>query len=119
MRSRRAYDRRASYIGAAPQMEPKKPKRGMYRSIQITLFFLVLFVLVVGTSCTANPHLYGGRGLVVFLPASTTPSSILRRLEQFRTVKYYFCVLNQNFFKKRVDNQPTAGVEYCQTSERA
>lgn len=47
MRSRRAYDRRASYVGAAPQMEPKKPKRGMYRSIQITLFFLVLFVLAV------------------------------------------------------------------------
>ena len=59
-------------------MQRKRPPPAQRQIWTILLIFalLVLFVLTVGTSCTASPHLYGGRGLVVFLP-STTPSSIL------------------------------------------
>ena len=35
------------------------------------LVLAILFVALVAASCTANPHLYGGRGLVVFVPDST------------------------------------------------
>ena len=60
-------------------MQRKRPPLAQRQiwTILLILALLVLFVLAVGTSCTASPHLYGGRGLVVFLPASTTPSSIL------------------------------------------
>ena len=60
-------------------MQRKRPPPAQRQiwTILLILALLVLFVLTVGASCTANPHLYGGRGLVVFLPASTTPNSIL------------------------------------------
>ena len=79
-------------------MQRKRPPPAQRQiwTILLILALLVLFVLTVGTSCTANPHLYGGRGLVVFLHnAQQHPGAVL---EQFRAVKYYFCVLNQNFF---------------------
>ena len=53
------------------------PAQRQLWTVLLLIALLVLFVLAVGASCTANPHLYGGRGLVVFLPASTAPSSIL------------------------------------------
>ena len=58
-------------------MQRKRPPPAQRQIWTILLILALLFVLAAGTSCTASPHLYGGRGLVVFLPASTTPSSIL------------------------------------------
>ena len=54
-------------------MQRKRPPPAQRQiwTILLILALLVLFVLTVGASCTANPYLYGGRGLVVFLPAST------------------------------------------------
>ncbi len=89
-------------------MQRKRPPPAQRQiwTILLILALLVLFVLTVGTSCTANPHLYSGRGAggvpACFHNAQQHPGAVL---EQFRTVKYSFCVLNQNFFKKRADNQ--------------
>ena len=45
-------------------MQRKRPPPAQRQiwTILLILALLVLFVLTVGTSCTASPHLYGGRG---------------------------------------------------------
>ena len=43
----------------------------------LVLILLVLFFSAVAASCSVNPHLYGGRGCVVFLPANAPASSVL------------------------------------------
>ena len=47
-------------------MQRKRPPPAQRQiwTILLILALLVLFVLTVGASCTANPYLYGGRGLV-------------------------------------------------------
>ena len=49
-------------------MQRKRPPPAQRQiwTILLILALLVLFVLTVGASCTANPHLYGGRGLAPF-----------------------------------------------------
>ena len=83
-------------------MQRKRPPPAQRQiwTILLILALLVLFVLTVG----AVPVRRAGAGGVParFHNAQQHPGTVL---EQFRTVKYCFCVLNQNFFKKRVDNQ--------------
>ena len=59
------------------QRKRPPPAQRQFWTILFLLSLAVLFVLAVAASCTVSPHLYGGRGIVVFLPAGTAPSSIL------------------------------------------
>ena len=54
-------------------MQRNHPTPGPQRLglILLAVVLLLLFFAAVGASCTANPHLYSGRGLVVFVPDST------------------------------------------------
>ena len=65
-------------------MQRKRPPPAQRQiwTILLILALLVLFVLAVGTSCTANPYLYGGRGCSCPLPQR--PAASWRR---FRAIQ--------------------------------
>ena len=54
-------------------MQRRRSPPGQRRlwNILFLVVLAVLFVALVAASCTVSPHLYGGRGLVVFVPDST------------------------------------------------
>jgi len=58
-------------------MQRKRPPTAQRKvwTILLVLALLILFFAAVGASCTANPHLYGWRGLVIFVPASAPQST--------------------------------------------
>ena len=67
-------------------MQRKRPPPAQRQiwTILLILALLVLFVLAAGTSCTANPYLYGGRGWWCSCPLPQRPAASWRR---FRAIQ--------------------------------
>ena len=59
------------------QRKRSSPAQRRLWSVLLVIALLILFFAAVGASCSANPHLYGGRGCVIFLPANASASSVV------------------------------------------